>query len=236
MSGFFDQFQRIYVINLASRADRRREMGEQLASVGLRLDVGPVELFTAVRPTEAGAFPSVGSRGCFLSHLGVLQKARAEGLDRILVLEDDVDFAPAFDVLSRLVAARLAVEKWSFFYGGYRLDEPLAGDGGDVCVPFEDGVGTTHFYALRGDVICALSDYLEAQLHRPAGDGAGGPMHVDGAYCWFRRSHPEHRTLLAVPMLGHQRLSRTDVHDLRWYDRSPGLRDAMTLLRRLRRA
>jgi hypothetical protein len=76
--------------------------------------------------------------------------------------------------------------------------------------------------------------YLEAQLARPAGDPHGGPMHVDGSYSWFRRGHPELSTLIAVPEIGHQRASKTDVHDLGLRDRLPILRTAMAAVRRLR--
>jgi glycosyl transferase, family 25 len=58
-------------------------------------------------------------------------------------------------------------------------------------------------------------------------------MHVDGAYSWFRRQHPEVITLLAMPELGHQRSSRTDIHDLNWYDRSIVLRPLVSVLRRI---
>ena len=59
-------------------------------------------------------------------------------------------------------------------------------------------------------------------------------MHVDGAYCWFRHAHPHFRTLLAVPELGYQRSSRTDIHDLRWFDRVPVAREAVAWLRQWR--
>jgi GR25 family glycosyltransferase involved in LPS biosynthesis len=38
MSEPLDIFQKIYVINLAARTDRRREMQEQFDRIGLRLD------------------------------------------------------------------------------------------------------------------------------------------------------------------------------------------------------
>jgi len=44
-------------------------------------------------------------------------------------------------------------------------------------------------------------------------------MHVDGAYSWFRKDHPELTTLITVPELAFQRSSATDVHARRWYDR-----------------
>jgi len=43
-------------------------------------------------------------------------------------------------------------------------------------------------------------------------------------------------TLSVSPTLGVQRPSRTDVHDLRWFDRVPLVRDTAQLYRRLRGA
>src|SRR5829696_6763409 len=96
MSEPLDVFQKIYVINLAARTDRRREMQEQFGRIGMRLDDPKVELFEAIRPDDADGFPSVGSRGCFLSHLGVLKRASASRLESILILEDDLNFADDF--------------------------------------------------------------------------------------------------------------------------------------------
>ena len=61
-------------------------------------------------------------------------------------------------------------------------------------------------------------------------------MHVDGAYNWFRRANPHFKTVLASPELGFQRASRTDIHDLRWYDSTPVVREAMAGLRLLKNA
>jgi len=232
-----ESFERIFVINLTSRADRRREMAQQLQRIGLELGQEPVELFDAVRPDDAGEFPSIGSRGCYLSHLGVLRRAQSLKLRSMLVLEDDLDFVDAFPAAMRQVAERLAAEPWAIFYGGGRMDAPprRLPASGCVALDLDEGVGTTHFYGLRGAVIDDLADYRQLLLARPAGHPDGGPMHVDGAYRWFRARHPEHLTLIASPELGYQRLSRTDVHALRWYDRSLGVKHLMALFRRLRR-
>jgi hypothetical protein len=235
MSEPLDIFQKIYVINLAARTDRRREMQEQFDRIGMRLDDPKVELFEAIRPGDADGFPSVGSRGCFLSHLGVLKRASASRLESILILEDDLNFADDFAAKMAPVSERLRRLDWSVFYGGYRVDrEPDPPTSGCSELPGAEGVGTTHFIGLHGAAIASAAAYLEAQLGRPPGHPDGGPMHVDGAYCWFRRTHPEFRTLLAVPQLGFQRPSRTDVHDLRWYDRSVGVRSILSVIRRLK--
>jgi hypothetical protein len=88
----------------------------------------------------------------------------------------------------------------------------------------------------QGEAIAAAVRYLEAILARPAGDPDGGPMHVDGAYNWFRRANPQFKTVLAIPELGFQRASRTDIHDLRWYDKTPLIRNAVAGLRWLKNA
>src|ERR1700759_1624099 len=89
-------FDAIYINNLASRPDRRAQMRSQLRRVGLDPDAPPVTFFDAVRPDTAAGFPTLGARGCFLSHLGVLRDAHAAGHRRILVLEDDLNFADDF--------------------------------------------------------------------------------------------------------------------------------------------
>ncbi|MBS1190932.1 MAG: hypothetical protein H6R10_2724 [Rhodocyclaceae bacterium] len=239
MSHPLSYFQALYVINLPSRADRRRDMDRQLAALGLGLDHPAVRLFPAIRPGAPAGFPSIGARGCFLSHLTVLREARERRLPRLAILEDDLNFAP--DCGQRLPALvdSLAAADWTVFYGGHRIDEPLGepAPGGLLAIPSQTAVHTTHFIALNGPVaIAACVAHLEAILARRPGDPRGGPMHVDGAYTWFRRAHPDAATLLAVPELGYQRSSRTDVHDLRWFDRLPVAREAVAWLRQWRNA
>lgn len=229
----FESFQRIYVINLASRTDRRAEMVEQLSSIGLGFDSETVRLFEAVKPTDAGFFPSVGSRGCFMSHLGVLRDAVEAKLDRILIVEDDLNFASDFAQRSARLLPRIAAADWGMFYGGHEVVGELEALDGGANIQPEVAVQTSHFLALQGPTVRAAADYLAAMLRRPAGDPAGGPMHVDGAYSWFRRAHPSVRTWIATPPLGYQRASRTDIHALRWFDRTLVIRDAVSMLRRV---
>jgi hypothetical protein len=236
-------FDRIYVLNLPERADRRREIEVQLRRVGLSLATAPVRLFRAVRPPDAGSFPSIGARGCFMSHLGMLREAVDDGLGSVLILEDDVDFSPDAERRLPAVLAALAHEDWAVFYGGCELPEGVPATLAALAAPEEVlrelpaavGARTTHFIALRGAAIALAARFLESVAARPPGDPAGGPMHVDGAYTWFRRTHPALRTWVALPALGHQRQSRTDIHPLRWYDRWPLVRDLAQLARRVRR-
>jgi glycosyl transferase, family 25 len=237
MNNLLSQFERIYIINLASRDDRRREMSNQLVGVGLHLDSLPVQVFAAVKPADAGEFPSIGSRGCFLSHLGILQRARDEGLRSVLILEDDLNFVADFVERSVLLAQQWSECSSSIFYGGGSVELESSFDRAFGLNPVspDTPVGLTHFLGFRGaECISDAVGYLEVMSARSAGDPLGGPMHVDGAYSWFRRAYPHYQTVIAHPEIGYQRASRTDIHALRWFDKLAGVRSAVDFVRRLR--
>lgn len=227
-------FDRIYVINLAARLDRRREIAGQLALVGLGLEDPLVRLFPAVRPEDAGDFPSVGARGCFLSHLAVLKDAVAQGHDSILIVEDDMDWEPR--VLAQGADLRALVrEDWCFLHGGVPSGR---GAGGPVALrrlaAGEEKL-LAHFIGLRGGAIPVAARYLEAILGRPAGSPEGGPMHVDGAYSWLRKDHPDMVACICEPPVALQRSSRSDIAEPTGW-RSWGLTDlARRVLRPVRR-
>ena len=86
-----------------------------------------------------------------------------------------------------------------------------------------------HAIGRRRAVVEALIPYLETIAAREPGSPDGGPMHVDGAYSWFRRTHPQFRTLVATPQIVMQRASHSDISGASW-SRLPG----MTALRRLK--
>ena len=230
-------FDAVYIINLPTRTDRRREMIEQLALAGIDASDPRVIFFDAVRPTDAGGFPTIGTRGCFMSHLGVLQRARAAGHRRILILEDDVNFIKDFQPAFARLEPRLEQPDWRMAYlGALGVQPPFDAPAPAGIMPPSSSVMGTHMLALQSTAVAEAIAYLEAMLLRPAGDPAGGPMHVDGAYSWFRNAHPEVATLLCSPALGYQRPSRTDIHDLKWFDRAPVVRDIVHALRKAKAA
>jgi glycosyl transferase, family 25 len=236
-----EYFQQLYIINLRERADRRREMAEQLHGIGLTFESPGVSLFEATRPSSAEAFPSLGAHGAFQSHLRVLRDARARNFQRILVLEDDLNFVPEFPERIPAVLDALQKKNWSIFYGGYFLPsspnpELAEAANPDLLLEAEPTVQiqTAHFIGFQGESIASALKYLEGILGRPAGDPRGGPMHVDGAYSWFRNTYPHMLTVLACPHLGYQRSSRSDIAETRWHDRVPGVRRAASIMRKLK--
>ncbi len=236
MTDLLDCFDRIYVISLPERTDRRAEMAVQLSRIGLSWKAPRVHLFPAIRPPDKGKFSSVGAQGCFLSHLAVLKDAHEHGVESVLILEDDVDFSPHLPRDWPAVRDALNSAPWSFFYGGYVVPTPPPATPATTWrIPPATAVQTAHFLAIKRDSLGSLVAYLEAMLARTAGHIAGGPMHVDGAYSWFRGANPTLLTLASVHQLGIQRASRTDIHDLRWFDRWHGVRGVAQRLRWLLR-
>ncbi|MEX1060616.1 MAG: glycosyltransferase family 25 protein, partial [Methyloceanibacter sp.] len=74
-----DDTRLISIINLEHRTDRRIAMQKQLSRIGWQ-----AEFFAAIRPDIAADFPSIGARGCFLSHLAVLKNARDAGAKQLV--------------------------------------------------------------------------------------------------------------------------------------------------------
>lgn len=99
---------RIYVINLKKRKDRRDLMIYKLNKIGIT----NYTFFEAVDGTNhvydtlykmigsKNSFTSRGSLGIILTYIQLLQDAYIHGYDKILILEDDVNFHKEFDQLT----------------------------------------------------------------------------------------------------------------------------------------
>jgi glycosyl transferase family 25 len=208
----FNMFDRVRVINLRSRRDRRSQMNEELRKVGLLGD-SRVAFFDAIRPEAPGRFSSVGARGVYASHMEILKDAARAG-QSVLILEDDCDFV-------RDAERYIPPAPWDVFYGGYVAADPEHLTSSDI-------IGA-HMMGFTAEGARYVVDFLETL----ACEGTHPP--IDGAYVWFRRAHPDIPTLFAEPPLAHQRPSRTDIADLRFFDRMIGLREAASAARRVKR-
>lgn len=210
-----DQFDRVCVINIVDRTDRRREMMAQLQRVGAADDPRTI-FFAARRPADPGPFPSLGARGCYESHFGVIRQALTDGIERLLIFEDDFDFARAIDRRGPPLMAALAASRWDVFYGASVIDNAherlVCADGHGLAEVAPDiAVETASCVGFERPALLLLEPFLRAILGRPAGSPDYGPMHVDGAYSVFRQQHHELRTLAARPGIGAQRASRSDI-------------------------
>jgi hypothetical protein len=72
----FEQFPNIYIINLASRTDRKSEMIRELRRVGLGPD--RYTFFSACTASEAGVFRTKGAAGAYQKPLSYSRIGGAE--------------------------------------------------------------------------------------------------------------------------------------------------------------
>lgn len=192
---------------------------------------GKVELFSAAKPKEARGFPSPGVRGCFLSHLGILKIARERRLSSVLIIEDDLIISPLVQTFQDSIISSLTAASWDLIYFGHVQEVPDQAP--PRFAPFTGPLMTSHFYAVNGPAIERIADYFEQVKERQPGDPAGGPMHLDGALTMFRQRNPDVVTLIALPNLGRQRPSRSDIHST-WFQHAPGFRHGYGLARAVR--
>jgi Glycosyltransferase family 25 (LPS biosynthesis protein) len=105
----FDFFDAIYCINLDEASDRWESVARHFERVGVA---------RRIRRFPAIATPSNQHIGCALSHRAIIQEARQQGLDNVLVFEDDVILTE--DALSHLDTAlrELDGRDWDLLYLG----------------------------------------------------------------------------------------------------------------------
>ena len=215
----------IHVISLPARQDRRRALQAEFRRVGI--DWSAVQIFDAIRPADAAGFPSIGAHGCFRSHLAVL-KSHIGRTRPLLICEDDLQLDSAFAERIGDVSKALDGVPWDLFYFGAHLCgqpvEHLA-----VREPSAK-LSQLHMAAYNPEVLPRLVVWLEAMLERSPGQPLG-PMHVDDAIALFRRDNPDIVTRVAVPPLGHQRASPSDIQIRGWHDRVPLAGPLIRLLR-----
>ncbi len=214
-------FDKSYVINLPERLDRRREMKQELKMLGLSESSERVVFFPAIRPTDKGEFPSIGSRGCFLSHLAVLKEAKSQNLNNLLILEDDLSFTHFLIKRQDVIVKELQRLNWDFAYLGHAVKAAPIKE--NIFYEYFEPLMLGHFLAVNKETISQLVDFLEEVLRRPGGHPEGGPMHVDGAYSTFRKQNPKVVTLIANPSLGFQRSSSSNIVGYKWFETLPVL-------------
>lgn len=228
-SSLFTFFDKSYIINLPERLDRSQGMEQELKRLGLSESSNQIKFFPAIKPNDQDEFPSIGARGCFLSHLLVLKEAKNQNLNNLLIMEDDLSFRNLLIEHQDTVTKKLHRLSWDFIYLGHSLN--LDPNREIIFQEYSEEIRQSHFLAINGKIIAQLVDFLEELLKRPGGHPEGGPMHVDGAYSTFRKQNPSVITLIANPSLGFQRASPSNVSGFNWFDRLPFFAQLATAVR-----
>lgn len=229
-------FKATRIINLESREDRRLEVTSEFARLGLAIDGDRIKFHTASRFDAAHPFPSIGAKGCFYSHLAVLEEAKSKKFESVLILEDDCDFIGTIESAFLRATEALLATDWDIFFGGHEdlvCDENLT----EAIQPIKSGswIRGTHFVAFRKTAIDAILPFLHEEIEHLANDPLGASRGIDAAYTHFGRKFPEFRYFVAWPKLGYQRPSRTDVQEPSAYDRLPLINSIVVPARKLKR-
>ncbi|WP_254174528.1 glycosyltransferase family 25 protein [Planktothrix pseudagardhii] len=226
-----DFFDHVYVINLPERKDRLEQMKRELIKMNIPLTSEKVEIFPAIKPESAESFPSIGARGCLLSHYHILKQAKERQCNRVLILEDDLAISKYFEENEARLLEELQQIDWALVYFGHFLDqdkniktEPMVS-----LKPWVKDIQTAHFYGVNGKILERLVNFFEEIQRRPAGHPDGGPMHVDGVLSTFRKQNPDLITIVVTPSMGLQRGSSSDITP-KWFDRITPIQKIAKLL------
>jgi hypothetical protein len=227
-----DYFDRTAIINLPERADRRAETREEFKRAGWQIETKKADFFTAIRPEIAAGFPSSGVKGCFLSHMNVIKKAKHDNLANILIMEDDITFISGINSFATEALQVLDHVNWDFIYLGHehRSDSVPS----EILQIITEPLTLKHFYAVNGHIFDRFLKFLEQLLERPPGHPDGGPMYYDGALSTFRMQNRDINTFVVIPSLGYQRSSRSNLHPTFLLDQLPFLNPLTTGLRKLK--
>lgn len=252
-----DFFERIYIINLPERADRRRGMEAELKQLGLDYSMENVRIFPAIRPAEPLAFPNIGVLGCYLSHLEILKIARREGLKNVLIMEDDLAVSSRFKTFEKDLLHILSNIKWDiiclgyFPYHGLKLEDYYDDSKGEfvstskVLKTTQYPTQGTHFYAVNHTAYESLISFLEELLEKRSEESFFEQdaifENLDGAYpdtahYIFRKKNPDILFFVTCPCLGWQRNTLSDVNlsDHSLFDRVSFLKPIANLQRNIK--
>lgn len=199
-------YNRIVCINLDSRPDRWELFLEQFPRDVFSKEV---ERFSAVDGTKVPRPPWWKSWesnwGCYLSHCRLLEEALEQGLESLLIFEDDAVFIGNFSKRAREFHAMLPVDAEWIFYGGEHFNPqryPI--ERVNQCVCRGHRIVRTHAYGLRSrHAMRKILDWIrspEGWYH----------FHVDTRYADLMQRHSI-ACFASNCWLVHQRAGHSDI-------------------------
>jgi glycosyl transferase family 25 len=224
----FDYFGRVEIIHLPERTDRFNALRIELAGAGF--DIERAHIPPAPIPESTNGFPSRGVYGNFLSHLDIVKRAYRDGIDSVLVLEDDAIFSRRFVKRQSSVVEHLSNIEWDIVYIGHSISDPPSAQ--SDLTRFNGDLIWAHCYAVNRTIMPKLIEYLSGTIETPSGDLRGGKMYIDGAYTLFRRLNPDVKCFVTSPCLSVQKGSSSNLGGASWCQQTfPGVVSAIRRFR-----
>jgi len=201
-------FERVVLINLKRRPDRLARVMQELKRCKWPFKMP--EIFEAVdghaSPTPPKWGFGQGAWGCMQSHKRVLQDAIDDGVEKLLVMEDDVCFADTFCVSIKRFLQKVPDDWDQLMIGGQHFnlhgEPPLVRPGVVRCTDCE----RPHCHAVRGN-------YMLKLLERWHG---GGPFNGLGHCDWIMGRDPElqfaHKVYAPRKFLAGQERGQSDIN------------------------
>ena len=158
-------FDRVRVITLSRRGDRWAGFQQRLLEIAGGWPFVATERQTAVDGHACLPPPwfhaGKGAWGCYRSHLRAIEDAIQDGVESLLLLEDDAEFIPGFATAAPEFMRRVPADWDIVYFGGQHLLPPhqIAGLPGVVrCV----NVNRTHAWAISRRAMVEVYRFLNA--------------------------------------------------------------------------
>lgn len=195
----FNMFDKILIIHLKHRTDRRAEIEAELNRFVLEKD--KVVFIDAVYKQEDGAL------GCIMSHEKCIQYALEHHLTSVLILEDDFFFENISLLNSSLTRFLMSDISWDVLLFGFSEYGPPVSVKTDVPDLYQNVWSqSTGAYAIHRSFYQTQLDNIRRNIHSEA--GAYGPYDF-----YWNENRSKQKWLIIKNTLGYQRPSYSDIEN-----------------------
>jgi len=127
-----------YYINLDYRTDRKERAIKEFQKIGIK----EPNRFSAIKNDNHGGI------GCGLSHVSVLEKAKGNGWDYVIIMEDDIKFYDPEETVRKINNVFQSDIEWDVMLIGSIIQEPIQPINGD-CARAMGGMAAAIMYIVK---------------------------------------------------------------------------------------